>query len=47
MCCVKVEYDEVGEVGSMFVLTAKDEELIALEEGRGMAYTAVKRQENY
>ena len=37
MCCIEIEDDEVGEIGSMFVLTAKDEELISLEKGCGMA----------
>lgn len=33
----EVEYDEVGEVGSMFVFSAKDEKFVTLVEGSSMA----------
>jgi hypothetical protein len=38
MCCLEIEDYEIGEVGSMFVLTAEDEKLIPLVQGSGMAW---------
>lgn len=41
MSCLEIENDEIGEVGSVFVLTTKDEELVALVKGSGMACSKV------
>lgn len=38
MGCFEVEDYEVGEVSSVFVLAAEDEQLVALIESRSMAY---------
>ena len=38
MCRLEIEDYEIGEVGSMFVLTAEDEKLIPLVQGGGMAW---------
>lgn len=37
MCSFEIEYYEVGKVCSMFILTTKDQELVALVEGRSVA----------
>lgn len=43
MSSFKVEDNEIGEVGSMFVLTSKDEKFIALVESGSMAYVPSAR----
>lgn len=43
MCSLQVEYNEVGEIGSVFILAAENEEFVPLVERGGMPCLSLER----